>query len=109
MPIIYAPGMALSSKIGISTQIYPPYYHALTDYFRPTLKIMLDRGMDPPYVCGMGQKELERILRRLRWSHSELARALGVSESTVTRWVNGSRPISEMAAKAIRAVTKGAS
>lgn len=44
----------------------------------------------------MTAKQLRQALRRLGWNQSVLAREVGVSEATISRWANGKCRIPEL-------------
>lgn len=35
------------------------------------------------------QKKIKKILKDRKWTQSQLANELGVSEATINRWING--------------------
>jgi DNA-binding transcriptional regulator YdaS (Cro superfamily) len=51
---------------------------------------------------------LETYLKASGITQSAMADALGVHQSLISQWINGSRPIAPMKAKAIEEATNGA-
>lgn len=56
----------------------------------------------------MKAAELKHLMRTKGWSNADLARALGVSVSTVVKWRGAQHPIPKASAIAIRTLSRQA-
>jgi len=54
----------------------------------------------------MGTTSVRKLRQRLGLTQQELARHLGVARVTVTRWENGTRRLSKIAALAIQSIAE---